>query len=279
MTVHATELRFLQGLIEAPSDKRVSDIARRCSDEFGIGKRVGQRFVYSDQDVAKAVALLQAHRLPVRATDIADRAGAVGRPGLSEKHGTPPPHQDSVAFRIFRSGVPEGTGYAVATSSEVAGVPADLMMVVENFETLRQLHRYAWVMERMRGWNTCLVLFRGDNQYPVLDAHRCIHESPLPKVGFHDFDPAGLQMSLAIPGLVEHLIPPMAVLEAAVRAGKRSDLYFSQIEQYANVLNSATTANIPELWSAMKRMQKGYPQEWMRDFQTEKEPYVELRVR
>jgi hypothetical protein len=194
-----------------------------------------------------------------------DRAGAVHRPGLSEKAGTTAPHQDSVAYRVFRKGTPDGIGYCVATGHEVSAMSASTMMVVENFETFRQLHRYKWVVQRMCAWETCLVVFRGDTYYPISDAQQCVSASVLPQIGFHDFDPAGLHMRLGLPGLVEHLIPPIDVLEERVHAGKRSDLYFGQLGQYGHSLESKRRANIFKLWSAMKRMQKGYPQEWMLD--------------
>lgn len=116
--------------------------------------------------------------------------------------------------------------------------------------------------EEITGWPDT---GRGDTYYPLSDAQQCVSASVLPQIGFHDFDPAGLHMSLGLPGLVEHLIPPIAVLEEAVQTGKRSDLYFGQLGQYGHSLESAKRANISELWAAMKRMQKGYPQEWMRD--------------
>lgn len=264
MAIDAVLLRFLQGLIQSPGDKQMSAVARRCSEEFRIGTRVGRRFVYDEKDVADATVLLQSHRLPLVSTEIQDRADAATRPGITEKHGTTAPHDDGVAYRMFRLGMPQSVGYGVASALEVSQLSADVMMVVENFETFRQLHRYTWVMERLNGIVYCVVVFRGDNVYSIGDAKRCVDGSNLPKIGFHDFDPAGLYMSASLPGLVEHLMPQPSVLEPAVMEGKRSDLYFSQLAQFANGLENATLANIPAAWKLMRRMQKGLPQEWMR---------------
>lgn len=265
MTIDAVLLRFLQGLIQSSGDKQLSAVSRRCSEEFLIGTRVGRRFVYDHKDIADATALLQTHGLPITSTGIQDRADAATRPGMTEKHGTTAPHDDSVAYRMFRLGMPLGVGYGVANALEVSQLPADVMMVVENFETFRQLHRYTWVKERLTAIVYCVVVFRGDNVYSIGDAKRCVNCSSLPKIGFHDFDPAGLYMSARLPGLVEHLMPHLSVLEPAVLGGKRSDLYFSQIAQFANGLEKATLANIADAWKLMKRLQKGLPQEWMRD--------------
>lgn len=265
MAINTVLLRFLQGLIQSPGDKQMSAVARRCSEEFRIGTRVGRRFVYDEKDIADATVILQSHGLPLADTEIQDRADAAARPGITEKHGTTAPHDDSVAYRMFRPGMPQIVGYGVANATEVSQLPADVMMVVENFETFRQLHRYAWVMERLNGIFSCVVVFRGDNVYSIGNAMRCVNGSNLPKIGFHDFDPAGLYMSASLPGLIEHLMPSHSVLERAVMKGKRSDLYFSQFAQFANRLEKKTLANIPDAWKLMRRMQKGLPQEWMRD--------------
>lgn len=265
MAIDAALLRFLQGLIQSPGDKQMSAVAGRCSEEFRIGTRVGRRFVYDKKDIADATALLQSHGLPLASTKIQNRSDAATRPGITEKSGTTAPHGDSVAYRMFRFGMPQSVGYGVASGLEVSQLPADVMMVVENFETFRQLHRYSWVMERLNNVVFCVVVFRGDNIYSIGDATRCVNGSNLPKIGFHDFDPAGLYMSASLPGLVEHLMPQPLVLEPAVLEGKRSDLYFSQIAQFANGLEKTTLANIPDAWKLMRRMQKGLPQEWMRD--------------
>lgn len=265
MALDAAILRFLQGLIQSSGDKQMSNVARRCSEEFRIGMRVGRRFVYDKKDIADATALLQSHGLPLASSEIQDRADVATRPGITEKNGTTAPHDDSVAYRMFRFGMPQNVGYGVASALEVSQLPADVMMVVENFETFRQLHRYTWVMARLIDIVFCVVVFRGDKVYSIGEAKRCVNGSNLPKIGFHDFDPAGLYMSASLPGLVEHLMPHPFVLEPAVLEGKRSDLYFSQIAQFANGLEKSTLANIPDAWKLMRRMQKGLPQEWMRD--------------
>jgi hypothetical protein len=265
MQIDAVALRFLQGLIEAPGDKQLSAVARRCSEEFRIGSRVGRRFFYSDKDIAEAVVLLQAHGLPLTNAGKKDRADAADTPGLSEKIGSIPPHNDSVAYRSFRCGAQEFAGYGVATALEVSSTKASVMMVVENLETFRKLHQYNWVVRRMQAIEHCVVVFRGDGIYYTSDAARCVELSTIPKIGFHDFDPAGLAMSASLQGVVEHLLPDQSVLERAIKAGKRSDLYFSQIAQYASVLDRVGNESIAAAWDLMRRLQKGLPQEWMRD--------------
>jgi len=265
MSIDATVLRFFQDLLLSPGKRQISLVARRCAQEYQVGTRVGQRFVYDEKDLADVRALLEAHGLPLVRVEAQDRADASTRPGITEKYATASPHENSVAIRVFKQGASFGIGYTVASVDEVSEMAADAMMVVENFESFRQLHRYAWVVRRLQSIDCCLVVFRGDTIYPTGDAGRCINGSSLPKIGFHDFDPAGLHLSASLSGLVEHLLPPLPLLESAVAKGKRADLYFSQLAQYSSVLDQATVANIPETWKLMKKLQKGLPQEWMRD--------------
>ena len=268
MHISAIELKFLQGLLADSSDRSPSASAELFRRERNIGTRIGRKFVYAPEDIARAKSLLIALNLPLFATDQpTDRAGAAVHTGLSEKSGTLNPHANAVAFREFSGRTPATLpGYQVATVDEVRRLtPPDLVVVVENFETFRQLERYGWVMERLTSAGTTLVLFRGDTIYRIDDARLCMDALNCPVWGFHDFDPAGLHMSMSIRNLSEHLVPPQAALRAAVEAKKRSDLYFSQFDQYARSLTACSHPQIAALWVLMKSLQKGLPQEWMRD--------------
>lgn len=267
MHLSAIELRFLQGLLADSSDRSHSASAELFYRDRKIGTRIGRKFVYSQEDVARAKSLLDALNLPLTAHEQpTDRADASVRPGISEKSGTVNPHANAVAFRIF-AGRTSTTqpGYQVATVEEVGCLTPDLVMVIENFETLRQLERYQWVMERLTKAGTTLALFRGDTIYRLDDAQRCMHVLDCPVWGFHDFDPAGLHMSMSIRNISEHLVPPQVVLRAAVETRKRSDLYFNQYDQYARLLDDCSHQQISALWALMKGWQRGLPQEWMRD--------------
>ncbi|MBK1683921.1 DUF7281 domain-containing protein [Rhodoferax fermentans] len=267
MNLTPIELRFLQRLLADRRDRPHSASAERFYVDRKIGTPIGRKFVYSQEDVERVRSLLEALRLPLAASDqLIDRADAVLRPGISEKSGTVNPHANTVAFKVFAGGSPTTRpGYQVASVEEVAGLTPDLVMVVENFETLRQLERYQWVIDRLTSVKTALTIFKGDNIYRLDDAQNCISLFDCPVWGFHDFDPAGLHMSLSIRNIEEHLVPPQGLLAAAVVAQKRSDLYFNQYNQYAGALDLCDHPQIAALWSLMKRWQKGLPQEWMRD--------------
>lgn len=267
MTLTFTEIRFLQGLLADPRDRLHSASAERFYRDRKIGTLVGRRFVYSKEDVDRARSILEALHLPsVAVAQKIDRADAVLRPGMSEKSGTSNPHSNSVAFRVFSGRSPVAQpGYQVATAQEVAGLTPELLVIVENFETLRQLQRYQWVIDRIQSVGKTLVVFRGDTIYRLDDAHSCIQSFDCPVWGFHDFDPAGLYMSLTTRNITEHLVPPHEALGSTVRDMNRSDLYFNQYDQYAKALNQCDHKQIAGLWALMKSWQRGLPQEWMRD--------------
>jgi hypothetical protein len=267
MHVSAIELKFLQGLLADSRDRAPSASAELFRRECNIGTRIGRKFVYASEDVVRAKSLLIALNFPLTANDRPiDRADAARHPGISEKSGTLDPHANSVAFRVFFGRTPiTQPGYQVATVEEVGRLAPDLVVVVENFETLRQLERYEWVMGRLTSAGTTLVLFRGDTVYRLDDARRSMDALDCPVWGFHDFDPAGLHMSMLTRNLSEHLVPPQVALRAAVETKKRSDLYFSQFDQYARTLEACSHPQIAALWVLMKSLQKGLPQEWMRD--------------
>lgn len=267
MRLSAIELRFLQGLLADCGDRSQSACAELFYRDRKIGTRIGRKFVYSQEDVYRARSILVALNLPFTASDQpTDRAGAAVRPGISEKSGTVGPHNNAVAFRVFAGRTPTSQpGYQVATAEEVECLTPDVVLVIENFETLRQLQRYQWVMERLTSVRATLVLYRGDTIYRLEDAQRCIDALDCPVWGFHDFDPAGLHMSLSIRNITEHLIPPQLVLRAAIETKNRSDLYFNQYDQYSRTLEACSHPQIAALWALMKSLQKGLPQEWMRD--------------
>jgi hypothetical protein len=267
MSISAIELKFLQGLLVDSGDRTPGLSAERFSKDYNIGLRIGRKFIYSENDVLRVRDLLTALNVPLVSQDKAtDRAGSSDRTGISEKSGTILPHANSVAFRCFSDDKPVSfPGYQVGEVEDVVGIAPDLMIVVENFETFRQLERYKWLMERLNGKQRTLVIFRGDTIYSLSDAKQCVARLGCEIWGFHDFDPAGLHMSACIPGLVEHIVPPEAVLKAAVMEKKRIDLYYDQLDQYSNELDKCEHIQISSLWVMMKKMQKGLPQEWMRD--------------
>jgi len=279
------QLKFLQKLVLDSSRRGETASAEYFESNFGIGARIGRGYEYTASDSDKARKMLIALDLPVtQETGTIDRADAVLRSGMTEKSGTLAPHGNSVAFRICGNSGTAGTsenwgfgaGYQVATPAEVAQIWSEVKfnctMVVENFETFRQLHRYNWVTQKIRD-QTVFVIFRGDPIYKT-DAARIVVEQVSgtmggnqnkPVLGFFDFDPAGLFMCSELQGLSKVVLPDMDTLLRATKAGKRDDLYFDQVAGFGPSLDKHPHPEIAGAWSMMKSIRVGLPQEWMRD--------------
>lgn len=272
----SNRLKFLQKLVLDGSRRGESEAAAYFEQNFGLGARLGRGYEYTKLDSEKAKKMLMAMSMPLEfESELMDRADAVIRRGMSEKTGTLAPHANSVAFRIWRDISGEGgfgVGYQVATPVEVGQIECDLTMVVENFETFRQLHQYGWVVDEIRG-KSVLVIFRGDSIYKTDCAQQALACLSKPVLGFFDFDPTGLFMCSELGGLAKLLLPDLNMVRRAAMAGKRNDLYYDQVEGFGPTLDKRLQPEIAMAWAVLKEIRVGLPQEWMRDL---KQPSVSM---
>lgn len=273
MSLTALQVVFLQSLAANPTVRQSSKSAQFFGENYALGVRVGRQWEYTQFDAEKAAALLQSLGLPV-VEDVraeADRSSASSRPGLSEKTGTVAPHANSVAVLALGMPVPcsdsfltpQPFGYAVATVAEVGSCTPDLVVVVENLETFRQIRRYRWLIDLLPRQASILVLYRGDKRINVGDASAALQCLRAPVWAAFDFDPAGLGMAAALDRLEKVLLPPRDVLERSVRQGARYDLWADQQEQYFDSLERCLNPAIQEPWGWLKALKCGLPQEWM----------------
>jgi len=150
MSISAIQLKFLQSVVTDVRARAQSAAAAYYCEEFGIGVKIRRSYEYTAADAERAKNLLLSLKLPLTANEgNGDRADAIDRPGMSEKSGTRSPHEDSVAFKVVdkRPSTMSSIGYQVATAVEVSGIECDITLVVENFETFRQIEWYKWVMD------------------------------------------------------------------------------------------------------------------------------------
>ena len=262
----ANRLKFLQKLIFDRSRRAESEVAGYFEQNFGIGARLGRGYEYTEADSETAKKMLIARGMPLASgSEPMQRADAVTRRGISEKTGTLAPHADSVAFRIWGAAPRDFlVGYQVATPLEVSQIKCDLTMVVENFETFRQLQQYRWVEDKFID-KSVLVIFRGDPIYKIENAQQALAGLNKPVLGFFDFDPAGLFMCSKLDGLSQLVLPDLNTVKCAAKAGKRDDLYYDQVAGFGSSLDKQLQPEIAEAWAMMKEIRIGLPQEWMRD--------------
>lgn len=276
MNLTPTQIAFLQALVaDAPVHRSTSLAAAYMAQHFHIGQQYGRRFEYTDDDLDRARRLLLAQGLNIQATPagLLNRADAAARAGFGEKVGTVAPHADSVACILLgktaRTGQgmvhPAPLGYLVASAQEIASIEVNQVLVVENFETFRQLRSYAWVLEALPQHSSTMALYRGDPRLRVDDAAQTLRMMPCSKWAFFDFDPSGLSMAASIEGLDRLLLPQEQVLETVIRRHQRVDLWDSQYEGVWHSLETCSHPGIVRAWGWMKHWKMGCPQEWMRD--------------
>ncbi|MDH6165530.1 hypothetical protein M2282_000658 [Variovorax boronicumulans] len=271
MTFTSQQISFLQRLVAvAPASTRSGPTALFFSEHYSIGAPVGRDVTYSPQHHAMAAKLLQAHQLPVvKLAEGASRAEAAAFGGMSEKHFSAAPRARSVSVRCIGNCTldgrslytPDGT-HLVATLEQARALACDEIMVVENFETFRQIMSYRWI--RWVGAGT-LVVYRGDPESPNEDAAALVRERTEPVRGFYDFDPAGLIMARAIPadrfrGLV---LPGRDWLRAAANTPHGRQLYDKQLRAFGAALDDVSDAFIRQNWVFMKSLASAVAQERM----------------
>lgn len=270
MSLIPTQIVFLQRLLADRAKLRdASGAATFFAEHHRIGMRMGRRFEYRDQDFDRATALLTSLGLSLNAVATGGpRAQMSIRPGVSEKSGTSRPHTNSVAVRTAagkcRSDGREmwvpGSGHAVLTVQEALVLSADVLLVVENFETFRALDQYRWIDFEEEN---VLAIYRGDQILPLRDAKAVIDARSEPVWAFFDFDPAGLGMAAALPRLERLVLPGDPWLTDAVHRQKRHDLFAQQLEQYERVLDGAVHPHVSRAWKRLRALKAGLPQEWM----------------
>ncbi|SDI19143.1 hypothetical protein [Variovorax sp. OV700] len=271
MTFTSQQISFLQRLVAvAPASNRIGPTALFFSEHYSIGTPVGSEVTYSAQHHAAAAKLLQAHQLPVaKLGERTSRAEAAAFGGMSEKHFSAAPRARSVSVRCIGNCTldgrslytPDGT-HLVATLEQARAIACDQIMVVENFETFRQISSYRWI--RWGGTGT-LVVYRGDPESPNEDAAALVRERAEPVRGFFDFDPAGLIMARSIPahrfrGLV---LPRREWLRAAADTPHGRQLYDRQLRAFGSALDEAPGSLIRLHWEFMKSLASAVAQEAM----------------
>jgi len=278
-TLSYPDIVFLQRLIASGSETRrpfKTVSAAMYHSKYGIGYLKGKHFEYVAQDVENAKNLLLSHNFPIteaiQEDGPRDRAGASLMPGISEKSGSVHPHEGEVAVLALTKGcLLDGTefqvlmpGYTVMHHSEAARIDADIFLVVENLETMKQIHRYRWIVKNEIDQESILVIFRGDTTFRGDHVLSVLRSRVGPVWSFPDFDPAGLGHASSIPQL-QKIILPWDALEKMARTLRRVDLFEDQLGQWEQTLNACDHSDIKRAWKILKWVRAGINQEAMRD--------------
>lgn len=270
MALTAAEISFLQRLVtERRLTKAAGALSSAFVDEHRLGQRIGRSVVYTEGDLELARRLLRnAGQSEAPLAKGASRSDMAARVGVSEKSGASRPHANSIAWKTAAGSLKvDGAtapvfdgGYHVSTVEHCCQVQADILMVVENLESMRWLAKARWI--DYSGLNV-LAIYRGDVQFSNADVKRLLEQRSEEVWVFSDFDPAGLGIAASVPRLSRLVLPALEVLEALTVRAQRFDLYAGQLDQYGRALDTCAHHEIEQAWKLMKRLQAGLPQEWM----------------
>ena len=236
---------------------------------YGVGRASGRSIHYGPEDWDRAAKLLGNRGIPLTRPDgEMRRAETVEYAGVSEKVFGRRPHSNSVALRTAHGDCDldgaglkaPGGGYMVMSTEDAMRVRCDRILLVENLETFRHLHRYAWITYGRGG---TLAIFRGDPTFSLADAAKVLAAREEPVDAFVDFDPAGLSIAASLPRLAHLILPDERWLISAIRERKRYDLYDAQIGAYEAKLAASTRPDIVHSLALLKELRQGYNQEWM----------------
>ena len=187
---------------------------------------------------------------------------------MSEKSGTRPPHEGELAV-VLRGCTVDGVGWSslpgscmVGTAKTLGQVACDIICVVENWEALREIHKYQWIDS---GSARLLYVFRGDNKFSPTHVQSFLATRKEPLWAFVDFDPAGLGIANGMSNerMLKVLLPPSEWLVEAAANPEGRRLFARQEAQWRAVLDSSTNQHVQTAWRLLKQVRAGVTQERM----------------
>lgn len=268
MSFTPRDIAFLQDLVAKGTGQKGASLASgHFHHHFGMGQHVGRQFVFTQADADRARQMLTNAGVSPEPVESPLRRAQAGMNNPSqEKSGTLAPHHDSIAVKAAHGHcecngqlVP-AMGYQVLTSDQVLEIRADVVLVVENLESLRFLERNQWIDYRAQA---VLAIFRGDGIFRADMVTRLLEASRAQVWAYFDFDPAGLGMAAKLPRLQRLLLPPEDVLVSAARKANQVHLYADQVNQWEKSLASDHRSMIQMPWSVLRRLRVGLAQELM----------------
>lgn len=275
-----TRVQWLRRLASGSvTDLASSETACHFYDGHRLGTRKGARVFYTAQDATHAQEILCSHgHEPAtngQAPAIDDRAGRSLMSGMSDHGARVHPRSSQVAIRALTPGCrhnaaelsPTMPGYLVVDKNEAVSIEADGVLVVENLETFRQIHRYRWIFATEMARLRIVVIYRGDDVFRCDVVNEVLRERKDPVWSFPDLDPAGLGLASRLPRLCGVVLPwrQWSTVEEMVRARRMSDLFEDQQPQWGATLHACGHPEIQKAWELVNRLGMGLNQEALRD--------------
>ena len=260
------EVEFLRRLIANRRESRkLGALSGRMADLEGIGNVSGARVDYSPVDFDKAKNVLLTRGFPLTSPE-AGFPRSQAPAGGSEKTRARAVMADLVAvvpINIPSVNQAPAQGFLAIPAVDAAAMPFEVLLVSENLEPLMHIREYEWLGGFMAGRPT-LAVFRGKpHLFNTAAAAALIGDPGLkrPTLAFYDFDPKGLCMADSLPRREALCLPDWGVLETAVRAASRTNLFTQSVYVSASQLDATTDPAISLAWSRLKHLTMGLDQE------------------
>ena len=241
-------------------------------EDFRIGRTKGSAFLFDREDKARIRELLSADGIAPD-TDPAAWNG-IGRAqalhlGPNEKFAAAPVKRRRVAIKTLpgRPLILDGQALILPPASHldveyptVAGLLTHTtVLLVENWESFNRIHDTE--LDFSPAGENPLVVWRGDRSDTRADhALGLLRALQVPVWAFVDYDPAGLLIAAALPGLAGLIAPPLERLEHDLAQGL-AERYQAQLPMAAAALDASPSAPVRRLWTIIRHHGRALPQE------------------
>ncbi len=252
MKLTATQVRELQAMSQKglPCDKPASAWITRLAEEEGIGSLSGKKCFFTAKDLNKIAVFLRVngYAQTVTETDFADRLTLAAKLN-DEKLANQPVSQGRVMVKSFAKDFvvanqrfPSGHGIEFQVN-ELLNADIKQWFLVENLAVFLAIEQYPNLLNCLD--KDCLVLYRGHGMFTAQASQSLLRQSNASKIGFFDFDPAGL-CQIGMSDLDALILPALdeANVKRLIEANK-SGVFADQAFQYAKQLKSLIDTNSP----------------------------------
>lgn len=266
-------VRALLRVVQSPDERfGASRVLAEFSDAYRIGRTKGAGLLFDADDKARIAELLAAEGIAAGISpavwDGIARAQAL-RFGPDEKFASAPVKRRRVAIKTLPGRPLRLEGQALllppschldAEGPAIAGrLDHGSVLLVENWECFDRIHTVD--LDLSSAGENPLVLWRGDASDTRADhALELLRALAVPVWAFVDYDPAGLLIAAALPGLAGIIAPDPARFERDL-AGGLAQRYQVQLPMAAAALDATTSEPVQRLWTILRRHGRALPQE------------------
>jgi hypothetical protein len=254
-------------------DFRHSKLLEDFCEDYGVGRRVGSLWRFSQSDKEKIATYLvnEAKVDPNQSLDAwnnESRHGALKKGG-DEKYANKRLRGKRVAVKSLPGRplllgstplhLPPGACLDIDRHWVAEQFGHDSVLLIENWENFELTHETP-LLKQLPG--NPLVVFRGaPGSYKTDSSQALLADLKLPVIAFTDYDPEGLCIAATLPGFSRYLAPSdicLTILMGEINTERR---YQKQVAGKLAFLNSLTDPELVRVYKIVRKAGKALPQE------------------